>query len=188
MKTVSHRVNQLVNGICRLCCGCLVVLGLAMTVVVLLQVFFRFVVYLPFPWSEECARYLMIWMGLLGAVVAQRKGRHIGVRVFVERLPGRTYDRLVPLLQGVEIAFLAVVAREGWALALFNHSQLSPAMSLPMSVPYGAVPVGCGLMILNVISDLLHDRWPTPAGSTANLAAAVLEPTALTPVPGTPDA
>jgi hypothetical protein len=44
-----------------------------------------------------------------------------------------------------------------------------------MLFPYAAVPVGALMMILDIFADILEDRWPTPAGSRANLAAATLE-------------
>lgn len=158
----------------RFCSLMLFLLGLSMTVVILLQVFFRFVVYVPFPWSEECARYLMIWMGMLGSVVALRQGRHIGVRVLVEKLPGRTYDLVAPLIQLSMILFLAVIFREGITLALFNSTQNSPAMEIPMLIPYLAIPAGAGMMILGLFADILQDRFPTAEGSDANIAAETL--------------
>ena len=174
MQRISYWVNYLVNLQVRFCSWCLVALGAAMTIIILLQVFFRFVVYAPFPWSEECARYMMIWMGMLGAVVALRKGRHIGVRVLVERLPGRAYDYVVPLVQAAMIVFFGVLVQEGINLAVFNADQLSPAMEIPMWIPYLSIPAGSAMMILDVLGDMLQDRWPTDQGSDANIAAAVL--------------
>jgi TRAP-type C4-dicarboxylate transport system permease small subunit len=52
--------------------GLLVVFGAVMSVIVMLQIFFRFVIDVPSPWSEELARYLMIWTGMVGSFVAMR--------------------------------------------------------------------------------------------------------------------
>jgi TRAP-type C4-dicarboxylate transport system permease small subunit len=175
MQKLSLWLNRYANWQSRLCSWALVALGLVMTAVVLAQVFFRFVVYLPLPWSEELARYLMVWMGMLGAVVAQRKGLHIGVRVLVERLPKPLWDRvLAPLVQLAAMAFLLVIFWQGWELTAFNASQLSPAMQAPMYLPYVSIPVGAGMLVINFVSDLLHDRWPSPAGSRADLATPIL--------------
>ncbi len=169
-------VNRLANGQVRFCKSMLVGLGLTMTVLILVQVFFRYVVDQSISWSEEAARYMMIWMGCLGAVVALRQGRHIGVRVLVERLPVRAYRNFIePLVQLIIGAFLAILFWQGVKLSVFNHDQLSPALELPMLIPYAAVPVGALMMILDIVADLLEGRWPTPAGSKADLTAAVLD-------------
>ena len=175
MKTLSYWVNMLANWQIKLCSGLLFVLGLLMTVVILLQVFFRFVVQIPFPWSEECARYLMIWMAMFGSVAALRMGRHLGVRVLVDRLPERTYDLIVPLLQLAMIFFLGVIGTQGFDLALANLDQASAAMEIPMLIPYLAIPVGSWMMILDVVADLFQDFFPTSAGSNAKIATTTLE-------------
>lgn len=172
---LSFAVNALANLQVTVGSFLLLVLGLVMTMVILLQVFARYVIYLPLPWSEELARYLMIWLGMLGSVVALRRGRHIGVRVFVDKLPPGIYDRyLVPLVQCAMLAFLAVLLKEGVALAVFNAEQLSPGLELPMLVPYLAIPTGAAMMMLNILADMLEDRWPTPAGSRAKIASATM--------------
>lgn len=176
MESISYFVNRLANGQVRFCKSSLVVLGMTMTILILVQVFFRYVVDHSISWSEEAARYLMIWMGCLGAVVALRQGRHIGVRVLVERLPGQSYDKLVvPLVQAIIAFLLGVLFWQGVSLSYFNYDQLSPALEIPMLFPYAAVPVGALLMIIDLAADFLEDRWPTPAGSKAALAAATLD-------------
>ncbi len=164
MRRLSHILNRLsaaLNGISE---WILIVIGVAMSIVVLMQIFFRFVVYLPFPWSEEIARYLMIWLGMIGSFVALRRGRHIGVTIFMERVPQRVNVVLFPLIQGIMIVFLLYVAREGWTMALANLTQKSPAMQIPMFYPYVAVPFGAVLMIIELLAALLHQFFPTEAG------------------------
>jgi TRAP-type C4-dicarboxylate transport system permease small subunit len=155
--------------------GVLVVCGAAMSIIVMLQIVFRFVVYVPIPWSEELARYLMIWMGMVGAFVALREGRHIGVSLFVDRLPPRMGARVVFLVRAATILFLLVVARYGIALAVFNASQRSPALDIPMIFPYLAVPVGAVLMIVELTADLLEELYPSGTGARRRLSAATLD-------------
>ncbi len=174
--TLSYGLNQAANFQVRCCSWAIALLGVAMTLIILLQVFFRFVVYVPFPWSEECARFLMIWMAMFGSVIALRQGRHIGVRVLVERLPSGVYDNFaVPLVQVVMIIMLGILGGYGYDLATRNAQQLSPAMEISMLYPYLAVPVGAFMMILDIVADMFHDRFPTEAGSSANIAAASLD-------------
>lgn len=176
MTLFSLYCNRLVLLLVKLCSACIMFLCVFMTVVTLLQVFFRFVVYMPFPASEELARFSMIWMAMLGCVVALRWGRHLGVRVVVDRLPSGVYDQYIaPCIQVIMMLFFGLITVQGWDLALRNSGQLSPALEVSMLYPYLAVPVGGALMWLVVFADFLHDRFPTEAGSSASIASAVLE-------------
>ena len=168
--------NRLVIAIVAVCKVCIMLLCVFMTVITLLQVFFRFVFYVPFPASEELARFSMSWMAMLGCVVALRMGRHLGVRVLVDRLPSGVYDTyMAPVIQLIMLAFFYIITANGWDLALRNAGQLSPAMEISMFYPYLSVPVGGALMFLVVLADMLQDHFPTAAGSTASIASAVLE-------------
>jgi C4-dicarboxylate transporter DctQ subunit len=178
MKKFSYIVNRFAGGQVRFCKSMLVGLGISMTLLILVQVFFRYVVDQSISWSEEAARYMMIWMGSLGAVVALRQGRHIGVRVLVERLPKKSYEAFVlPLVQLIIGGFLCILFWQGLELAVLNHDQLSPALELPMCFPYAAVPIGALLMLIDLFADVLERRWPTPAGVKSEIAAATLDAT-----------
>jgi C4-dicarboxylate transporter DctQ subunit len=176
MNKLSSNINRLANTQVRIASWAMVALGAVMTLVILIQVFFRYVVYLPVPWTAELAKYLMVWMGMLGAVAALRQGRHIGVRVLVERLPQGAYDYVVPFVQAAEIGFLVLLAWQGWEFMSINFGQNSPAMEIPMLIPYAAIPLGCVMMAINVVADILQDRWPSDQGSDANIAAGTLAP------------
>jgi TRAP-type C4-dicarboxylate transport system permease small subunit len=152
----------------------MVVIGIAMTLIILIQIFFRFVIYRPVPWSEEAARYLMIWLGMLGSVVALRKGRHIGVTALVDALPARISGILSHVVRLSMIGFMGVIAWVGLGLAIFNYSELSAAMEITMTIPYMAIPVGAAMMIVDLVADLLQELFPTPAGEMLRPTAATL--------------
>ena len=113
---------------------------------------------------------------VLGAAVGLRKGRHLGVRLFVEKLPEGVYNKFfVPVIQAVMFGFFLVVVDQGIGFCQRGAFQVSPAMDLPMFWVYLSIPVGGSLMALNVASDFLQDRFPTFEGSNANIASAVME-------------
>lgn len=175
MRDLTRAMAWLCEQLRRISMGLLVLIGAVMSVIVMLQIFFRFVVHVPFPWSEELARYLMIWMGMLGAFVALREGRHIGVSLFVERLPEALGCKVMMFVQVATIVFLAIVARQGFSLAIFNSTQLSPAMQIPMVFPYMAIPVGTTLMILELVAGLLQEFFPIEGAQKRRLTAATLD-------------
>lgn len=121
-----------------------------MTIVVFMQVFFRFVIKGSLPWSEELSRYLMVWATFIGAGLAALDNAHIGVEFFVN-LFGKKLSKVF-----LAITFLIVL---GTSIALVDYSwivvqyqlttgQESPAMEIPMWIPYLALPVGFVYMIL----------------------------------------
>jgi len=156
MNQLSRLIHRLVDIQLKFCNRMLLLLGVIMTLLILLQVFFRFVIYVPFPWSEECARYLMIWMGMLGSVVALQHGRHIGVTFFMEKLPPHLRKPARGLTQTGMILFLGILCWQGILFSLFNADQMSPAMEIPMIIPFGAIPVGAAMMILVMLADMFH--------------------------------
>jgi len=175
MTTLIRWLNRLCERLRRAAMALLVVFGAVMSVVVMLQIIFRFVIYIPLPWSEELARYLMIWTGMVGSFVALREGRHIGVTLVVNRLPPRTAAGVAVFVQMLTILFLFILAKQGLALALVNLNQLSPAMRIPMFFPYLAVPVGAALMIIELAAGALQDIYPAESGIRRKISAATLD-------------
>ena len=162
MKTIKKMFSRYLLFQESFCNLMLIILGSIMTILILLQIFFRFVFYVPFPWSEECARYLMIWMGMLGSVVALQKYRHIGVMVLIKKIPEniRRWVTLVVLL--VMIGFLSVFFQQGVVFSLLNLNQMSPAMEIPMLIPYSVIPLGAAMMILTIVGNIIDTFFPEP--------------------------
>ena len=68
----------------------LIVMVAAMTVVVFLQVCFRYFLAQPLYWSEELARYLFVWISMIGASLSIQKGGHFGMDFFFRKFPDRS--------------------------------------------------------------------------------------------------
>lgn len=176
MTQVSYRVNRLTAFLMKVALWLAIALCILMTVATLGQVFCRHTQLFLFESSEEIARFSMCWLAMLGSAVALRQGRHLGVRVLVDRLPHGVYDKwLAPLIQLVMLAFFLLVVVKGWNFAMRGAYQVSPALMTPMMYPYLCLPVGGALMALSVIADMLQDRFPTEAGSNASIATTVME-------------
>jgi TRAP-type C4-dicarboxylate transport system permease small subunit len=136
-----HRITEIL----------LLIVLTAMSVVVFLQVLFRYVLGLPLFWTEEFARYCLVWASLLGAAVATKRGQHIAVTFVMERLPARLrrFFRLVALISVA--AILGIIMWGGIQLVMVTRAQISPALRIPMAIPYAAVPVGAAVMLLHTI-------------------------------------
>ena len=157
VKYLNSTLSTLTKIMVTFCHRMLLLLGISMTLLILLQVFFRFVIYVPFPWSEEAARYLMIWMGMLGSVVALENKRHIGVDFFVGKMPQILQSPIRIAVQGAMAIFLGILCVQGIHLCMYNYDQLSPAMEISMLIPFGAIPMGCAMMVVVVLKGICTD-------------------------------
>lgn len=117
---------------------------------VLWQVFTRFVIDAPSGFTEELARYLLIWIGILGsAYVAGQRG-HLALELLPERLEGRQRARLNIVIEGCVFAFALLIMTIGGArlvYILFESGQTSSALSIPIAYVYAAVPVSGALIV-----------------------------------------
>lgn len=130
-------------------------MGIA-TLAVLAQVFIRFVLPLmgmgiSAPWTEELARYLMIWVVFLGVAVLSRSFRLIAVEMIVVALPERAGIGMRMLSVVICICFFAVVATVGFGWTAMSSIETSPVLRLPMTWVYMAMPVGAVITIFNLL-------------------------------------
>lgn len=136
---------------------------LALTVIiVVLQVFFRYVLESSLSWSEEAARYLFIWAALLGFSSSVEARRLFSFEMLVARM-SRTGKRVCAALNVLAaVAFLWVLVVDGSGLVARTFSQSSPAMGMPMAIAYAALPVGGILVALHFLA-ALGATTPEPA-------------------------
>jgi TRAP-type C4-dicarboxylate transport system permease small subunit len=135
-----------------------------MTGVVLLGVLFRYVLKAPLPWSEELARYLMVWGASLGASVAFREGSHIAATMLVDRLHGLYEVIILKVTQIIVFFFMAIVMVEGFILAVKVSTQESPAMEISMTWPYLSIPIGCLIIVFEIPMMMFFNKLPVGEG------------------------
>ncbi len=135
----------------------LVVIMSAMVINVLWQVFSRYILANPSSFTDELARYLMIWVGVLGAAYVAGKGNHVAITYFSEKfsqanhrkvqtfinLTILTFAILGMLIGGVRLVYITLVLE-----------QLSPALKIPLGVVYSVIPISGILIIFYKILDL----------------------------------
>jgi TRAP-type C4-dicarboxylate transport system permease small subunit len=140
--------------IVRLAC---VLLGIV-SVLGFMQVLTRFVFNQPLTWSEVLIRILIIWMVMLGAVIAFREGAQISLD-FLFRKSGRFQRRLHFLITVVCVVYLCVLIWHGFDLTWRTRFQQIGAMEfLPMSVGYAAIPLSAIFSVITVIANFLDPR------------------------------
>jgi TRAP-type C4-dicarboxylate transport system permease small subunit len=128
-----------------------------MTLVVFLQVVFRYVLGRPLDWSEEMARYLFVWLSVLGAALGVQKGGHFGLD-FLQRMRSGSGKRFVRVFVYFLMAVVVlVILFQGIKLVQMTIPQESPAMSISMAWAYASLPTGAGLMAFHLLTALIKD-------------------------------
>jgi TRAP-type C4-dicarboxylate transport system permease small subunit len=128
----------------------LVLLMVIMTLDVLWGVFTRYALGSQADWSEELARFLLIWIGILGAAYASGQNMHLAIDLLYPRLSPAGQRRLVLIINMLIIAFaLAVMVVGGLRLMYITQKlgQLSAALRIPMYLVYSVVPIS-GLLVI----------------------------------------
>jgi len=122
------------------------------------QVLIRFIFGTPSTWSEIAIRLVIVWMVMLGVVVAFREGAQVSVDLMY-RLSGRFRRPLHLLLTLIAVLFLSVLIWYGIDIAWRTRFQEIGGMEfLPMSVGYAALPVGSVFAIIAAIANFLDPR------------------------------
>ena len=147
-----------------------------MVVVILLQVFFRYVLNSALPWPDEAARFLMLWMTALIAPSAYRAGGFVAIDTLHTLIPHRIAQLLTLLLLLVALLVLVVGfqlaqkhVNSGW---LFSSSTLRiplnliglEAIKVKLAWMYMSIAVGMALLIVVnvelVLKSFILFVWP----------------------------
>lgn len=128
-----------------------------MTVDVIWGVITRYLIGSQASWTEELARFLLIWIGILGAAYASGKKMHLAIDLLKPSLEEKNQKRLANFINIMIIAFVfAIMIIGGIRLIYITNTlgQLSPALRVPMAVIYGIVPVSGILIIYYKVSEI----------------------------------
>ena len=122
------------------------------------QVVTRFVFSQPSVWTEEIMRRLLIWMVMLGSVVAVRKGALVSVDLMLRLSRGAWLRFVRAVITGVHLAFFGVLLWFGTDLVYRVRFQTFASMELSMAWAYAAVPVGALLAIFATLAQHLDPQ------------------------------
>ena len=115
---------------------------LLMAVALFLQVCFRYLMNSPLIWSEEFARYLLVWITFFGINYGLRREKHIKLDFFYSMFPEKT-KRVTDILANIIILVSLIYFYQ--SAIKFTQAQFriaSSAMQVPMGFVYISIPIG----------------------------------------------
>jgi len=135
----------------------LVLIMSVMVINVLWQVFTRYVTGNPSSFTDELARYLMIWIGVLGAAYVSGRNLHVAIDILPLRKNEKTQKKLkiiVTILVILFVLFAFVVGGSRLVYISYVLGQQSPALQVPLALVYIIIPISGLLIMYYKISDL----------------------------------
>jgi TRAP-type C4-dicarboxylate transport system permease small subunit len=161
-KTFSYR---LIAGIDLVLRRFLIILMALIVLAVTWQVFTRFIIQDPSSYTEELARFLLIWIGILGAAYALRTRAHLGIDLISQRVGEKDRKRIQVTVYSTVIFFAFFVMVVGGIRLVnitFSLNQISAAMGIRMGYIYTVLPLSGILMIIYSLL-LMFDSSEQPA-------------------------
>jgi TRAP-type C4-dicarboxylate transport system permease small subunit len=145
----------------------IVAIGATMITLVFFNVLLR-VFSLDFAWVTELAELLMVWVTFLGGAAAARRGAHMTITEFIDKLQGRRRRVADGVIDAVAAVVLALLVAYGINLVRAGWGNELSVLQIPMSFQYLGMPVGCAAMLAFVLWDLAQiiqgreraQRWP----------------------------
>ncbi|NQD66436.1 TRAP transporter small permease [Bacillus haikouensis] len=126
-------------------------------VVTILQVIARFVFDQPLVWSDELARFILIWMVFIGAAVVSFDDKHMAVEVFQEKMSPKVKLITSLLMRVLILLFIAITAYSSIELVKVSHYLESGALEIPFSYWRVSATVGLALMFIFILIRSIYD-------------------------------
>jgi C4-dicarboxylate transporter DctQ subunit len=144
------KINRTVENIIKPIIGSAILL---ITLMLCFNVITRYIFGFSLKWAEELTTYTIIWITFLGGVVCVRQGMMISMDALVTQFKGsvRRFFTVATNLVGVIFSLIITYLGIQITMEVYSTSQVSPAMMIPMYIPYAALPLGSIFMALEYL-------------------------------------
>lgn len=156
-------MNWLVERLC-------VVLLVLLVLDVWLGVLVRYVLPANWTFTEELARYLMIWMALLAVSSGISHREHIGMLVVFERFPPAVRKWLAVAFDVIAFVFFAIIFVYGLGFVERGFSRFTMIAEIPKAYPFIGVPLAACLACVQLLLVAVHDFFAEDAIAAADRA------------------
>jgi TRAP-type C4-dicarboxylate transport system permease small subunit len=138
---------------------------------VLWQVISRYILRSPSSFTDELARFLLIWVGILGAAYATGKKMHLAIDIIINRFDIKR-RRLIDILINAVIALFAlcvmIIGGIHLMFILLKLGNTSAALSLPIGFVYSVIPLSGMLIVYYSLSEIATGWKQGPVHRSTN--------------------
>ncbi len=143
-----------------------------MLLIVDVAVFMRYVMNDALAWSEEIAKFVMVWLTFFAAPIGLRMGAHVGIEVLVGNIKGRLRQLTLILIFAGVIALMFVFVKEGTFMTWNARIQTASTIDISILYVYICMPIGSFVVgmvaleyLINAVRGLIDpDKARTPPG------------------------
>lgn len=125
-------------------------------IVMLCQIFFRYVLHSPLVWSEELSRYLFVWICYLGWILATRNKTHIKIDFVINIFPKRLKFFVQVAMQLLVMIFILVLMYYGYQMMQRSINTSAVALPISFALVYGIVPISTMFILFYSILQLIE--------------------------------
>ena len=147
----------------------------ALAFIVFLQFFTRYILNDSLAWTEEIARYGLMWVVFIGGAMVTRRNTHIAVELLSNVMkPGLARQVLLAAVDIIKLVFIAFLAYVSVAIVDRMGIQRMTVFDLSMSWVYAGVSFGCFLMLIRQAINVWRNarmQWKKPHDITDTIAA-----------------
>ena len=144
MEKILNIVRKITNYL-------VIIFFIYMVLAVFYQVLGRYIFSYKLGAAAETATFAQIWMILLASGIAMRKNMHVGVDILLRKLNIKFQKIIIIISSLITIVFLLMVLKGSIQLLMVGAQSTSPAISIPMWIPYLSVPLGITYIMLELI-------------------------------------
>ena len=163
---IFHKISITLNKGIKILC---LILLVSMVVIVLAQVYYRYILVAGIPWAEEIAKKLMVWMALLGAGMIYYNHLHINITFLIDRIQSTKVLKVLKFFSlAVSFVFFLLLIIAGIDYAILGLQFASPVTGIKNFWGNLAIPVGgiillfhCLSLTIQEIASIKYDYNPT---------------------------
>lgn len=148
-----------------------IALLVSMLAIVDVAVFMRYVMNDALSWSEEIAKFVMVWLTFVVAPLGLRSGAHVGIGVLIGNLGGRSRQLLLMVIFLGIISLMITIMKEGSFMAWNARIQRASTIDLSILYVYICMPIGAFMVatvslefLLNAIRGVIDPSQARPGG------------------------
>ena len=128
-----------------------------LTIITFSQVVARYVFEAPLSWSEELARFILLWLAMLSAAYGFKIKTHFALMFIVNRISFKFRIYLYFYVTLIVSIFLIIFIYYSFIFVMGVNGHLAPALQIPMEIPYSSTIVGGILMLYYVLINLVDE-------------------------------
>ncbi|WP_202730657.1 TRAP transporter large permease [Achromobacter xylosoxidans] len=155
LRRAGEALDAALGGLIELAAAAIVLIEI---LVLFAGVVARYVFHSPLVWSDELASILFLWLSMLGAVVALRRGEHMRMTALVNHIGPARRAQLEAGALAASLAFLFLILAPAIEYAHEEHFIITPALELSNAWRAAAIPVGMSLMAVVALLRLLRTQ------------------------------